>query len=82
MLNQDKPHLKKVVEENGYQDSELINADQVKLYMTEEEEKKQKSGYTLVQADVDPEFGIEVGSFDKAIDDMNRIQRDIVWGAK
>ena len=89
MLNHDKPHLKRVAEENGYQDSELINADQVKLYMTEEKlmplekgQKRRKRGYTLVPADIDPEFGIEAGSFDKTIDAMNKIQRDIVWGEK
>ena len=89
MLNHDKPHLKKVSQENGYQDSELIKADQVKVYVAEKElmpleegQKKRRRGHTLVPADIDPEFGIEVGSFDKTIDDMNRIQRDIVWGAK
>ena len=35
MLNHDKPHLKRVAEENGYQDSELIKADQVKVYIAE-----------------------------------------------
>lgn len=86
MLNHDKPHLKRIAEENSYQDSELINAYQVKVYMTKEKsmplEKGQKRGYTLVPADIDPEFGIEADSFDKTIDDMNRIQRAIVWGAK
>ncbi|MDE0325291.1 MAG: ATP-binding protein [Candidatus Poribacteria bacterium] len=89
MLNHDKPHLKKVAKENGCQDSELINADQVKVYVAEkallpleEGQKRRKRGHTLLQADIDPEFGIEVGSFDKTIDAMNKIQRDIVWGAK
>ena len=89
MLNHDKPHLKRVAEENGYQDSELINADQVKVYVAEKAllplekgQKRRKRGYTLVPANIDPEFGIEVGSFDKTIDTMNKIQRDIVWGAK
>ena len=88
MLNHDKPHLKRVAEENGYQDSELINADQVKVYVAkkelldlEEGQKRRKRGHTLVPADIDPEFGIEVSSFDKTIDTMNQIQRDIVWGA-
>ena len=36
MLNHDKPHLKRIAEENGYQDSELINVDQVKVYVAEE----------------------------------------------
>ena len=89
MLNHDKPHLKRIAEENGYQDNELINADQVKVYVAEkallpleEGQKRRKRGHTLVPTDIDPEFGIEVGSFDKTIDTMNEIQRKIVWGAK
>ncbi len=89
MLNHDKPYLKRVAEENGYQDSELISANQVKVYMTKEKlmplekgQKRRRRGYTLVPADIDPEFGIEAGSFDKTIDAMNKIQRDIVWGAE
>ena len=89
MLNHDKPHVKRVAEENGYQESELINADQIKVYIAEKAlmplekgQKQRRRGYTLVPADIDPEFGIEVGSFDKTIDEMNRIQKNIVWGAK
>ena len=89
MLNHDKPHLKRIAEENGYQDNELINADQVKLYVAEKAlmpleagQKRRKRGHTLVPANIDPELGIEVPSFDKTIDDMNRIQGDIVWGAE
>jgi hypothetical protein len=89
MLNHNKPHLKRIAEENGYQESELIKADQVKVYVAEkalmpleEGQKRRKRGHTLIPTDIDPEFGIEVGSFDKTIDAMNKIQRDIVWGAK
>ena len=89
MLNHDKPHLKRVAEENDYQNDELIKADQVKVYIAEkallpleEGQKRRKRGHTLIAADIDPEFGIEVGSFDETIDAMNKIQRDIVWGAK
>ena len=89
MLNHDKPHLKRVAEENGYRNSELIKAEQVKVYVAErglldleEGQKKRRRGHTLVPADIDPEFGIEVSSFDETIDAMNKIQRDIVWGAK
>ena len=89
MLNHDKPHLKRVAKENGYQDSELISAEQVKVYVAEkallpleEGQKRRRRGHTLVPAKTHPRFGIEVRSFDKTIDDMNRIQRDIVWGAK
>ena len=87
MLNDDKPHLKRVAEENGYQNSELINVDQVKVYVAEkvllpleDGQKRRTRGHTLVPAKVHPRFGIGVSSFDKTIDDMNRIQDDIVWG--
>ncbi|MCY4554006.1 MAG: ATP-binding protein [Candidatus Poribacteria bacterium] len=87
MLNHDKPHLKRVAEENGYQDSELINVDQVKVYIAEkallpleEGQKRRRKGHTLVPAKIHPELGIGVSSFDKTIDDLNRIQDDIVWG--
>lgn len=89
MLNHDKPHLKRVAEENDYRNSELIKAEQVKVYVAEkglldleEGQKKRRRGHKLTPADIDPEFGIEVSSFDETIDAMNKIQRDIVWGAK
>ena len=89
MLNHDKPHLKRITEENGYRPSELIRSDQVKVYMTqealvplEEGQKRRRRGLTLVPADVDPVLGIEAPSFDKTIDKMNEIQADIVWGAE
>ena len=89
MLNHDKPHLKKIAEENGYRQSELIRSDQVKVYMTqeglvplEEGQKRRRKGLTLAEADIHPELGIEARSFDETIDEMNRIQSDIVWGAE
>ena len=87
MLNHDTPHLKRVAGENGYRDGELIKADQVKVYVAEkallpleEGQKRRKRGHTLVPAKIHPKFGIGVSSFDKTIDDMNRIQDEIVWG--
>ena len=89
MLNHDKPHLRRIAQENRYQQSELIRSDQVKVYMTqknlmplEEGQKRRRRGNTLVEADIDPVLGIEAPSFDETIDNMNRIQRDIVWGAE
>ncbi len=89
MLNHDKPHLKRIAEEKGYRQSELIRSDQVKVYMTQEEllpleegQKRRRRGLTLVPADVDPVLGIEAPSFDKTIDEMNEILEDIVWGAE
>ncbi len=89
MLNHDKPHLKRIAEENGYRQSELIRSDRVKVYMTqealiplEEGQKRRRRGLMLVAADVDPELGIEAASFDETIDEMNSILEDIVWGAE
>ena len=88
MLNHDKPHLKIIVDDEGYQTAELIHSDQVKVYMAQEAlmpleggQKRRRKGVTLVEADVDPVLGIEAPSFDETIDEMNRIQSDIVWGA-
>ena len=89
MLNHDKPHLKRIAQENGYRQSELIRSDQVKVYMAREElmpleegQKRRRRGYTLVEADIDPELGIEARSFDDTIDEMNKIEEDIIWGAE
>ena len=89
MLNHDKPHLKRIAEENGYRQSELIRSDQVKVYMAREElmpleegQKRRRRGNTLVEADIDPVLGIEAPSFDETIDEMNKIVEDIVWGAE
>ena len=89
MLNNDKPHLKRIIKENNYQNSELISANQVKVYVAEkallpleEGRKKRSRGYTLVPAEIHPEYGIKVSSFDETIEDMNRIQQDIVWGSE
>ena len=87
MLNHNKPHLKRIAKENGYQDNELIMADRIKLYMTKEKllqledgQKRRRRGYTLVPAKIHPKFGIEACSFDKTINNMNEIQDEIVWG--
>ena len=89
MLKHDKPHLKRIAVENGYRRSELIRSDQVKVYIAqealiplEEGQKRRRRGLTLVAADIHPKLGIEAPSFDETIDEMNSIQRDIVWGAE
>jgi ABC-type branched-subunit amino acid transport system ATPase component len=86
MLNHDKPHLKRIAEEEGYREVELISAEKIKVYIAEEapillEGKKRKTKYqTLTRANIDPEMGIEARSFDTTIETMNRIQEAIVWG--
>ena len=86
MLNHDKPHLKRIAENEGYKPEELIPSDKIKVYIAEEAlikvdgNLKKTRNLTLTLADIDPELGIEASSFDKTIEMMNRIQEEIVWG--
>jgi len=86
MLNQDKPYLKKISEDEGYREEELISADKIRVYIAEksllmlDKNKKRTRVQTLNAADIDPELGIEARSFDTTIEEMNRIQEAIVWG--
>ena len=86
MLNRDEPHLKRIAEREGYESSELLSAEKVKVYVAEkglvrlEGNRKRARCHTLTEADVDPKMGIEVRAFDETIDKMNEIQQDIIWG--
>ena len=90
MLKHNKQHLKKIAKDNGYdREVESINANQVKVYTAEEAliplqegQKRRRRGHTLVPANIHSELGIKAPSFDDTINEMNRIQRDIVWGAE
>jgi predicted ATPase len=89
MLNHDKPHLKRIAEQEGYPLEELISSEKIKVYIAEEAyttgttvggKTKRTKGQTLIPADISPELGIEARSFDITIETMNRIQEAIVWG--
>ncbi len=86
MLNHDKPHLKRIAEEQGYEIGELLSPDKVKVYVAEEAPvlldggRRKSRCQTLTPADIDPFMGIEVSSFDKTIERMNRIQEEILYG--
>lgn len=86
MLNHDKPHLKRIAENEGYKPEELISSDQIKVYIAEIAPVKLDGGSrrtrnpTLTLADIDSEQGIEARTFDTPIETMNRIQEEIVWG--
>jgi ABC-type branched-subunit amino acid transport system ATPase component len=88
MLNREKPHLKRIMEREQYRAEELLDADRVRVYMAEEAlvkidgMQRQSRCQTLTPADIDPDLGIEARSFDKTIEDMNRIQEEIVWGGE
>ena len=85
MLNHDKPHLKRIKEQEGYTADEMLSVSDVKMYIAEEAyvklngtQRKTKC-LTLVPADIDETLGIDARSFDTTIDRMNRIQESILF---
>jgi predicted ATP-dependent endonuclease of OLD family len=87
MLNRDEPRIREIAKREGYRTEELLSPQQIKVYMAEKTlvqlgEGRRKSRLTFVAAKIDPEVGIEARSVDKTIEDMNRIQEEIVWGGE
>lgn len=86
MLNQNDERLQEMANREGYRQSEMLDANKVKVYMAVEElikvdgAQRRTKCKTLVSANIDPKLGIEAKSFDTTIEDMNRIQDEIVWG--
>ncbi|MEO5357245.1 MAG: ATP-binding protein [Nitrospirae bacterium YQR-1] len=86
MLNHDKTHLKHIMESEGYKKEEMISPYKVRVYIAEEALvnidgcSRRSKCLTFVPADIDPELGIEVRSFDTTINEMNRIQEAIYFG--
>lgn len=86
MLNQGGNRLRALAERENYKNSELLTPAKIRVYMAQEALIKFDGAYrktrcqTLVEADIDGKLGIEAPSFDKTIEDMNRIQEEIVWG--
>jgi hypothetical protein len=86
MLNQRTEHTRRVQQQHGYTDAELLDPDKVRLYMTGTA-VKQASGAgrrgkirTLKLATIYPDRGIEVETFDDTIETMNAIQSEILYG--
>jgi hypothetical protein len=86
MLNQQGTRYNKIAECEGYRKDELLDFDRVRVYIAEpallklDGRIRKSSCQTLVLADIDPLMGIEARSFDATIEDMNRIQEEIIWG--
>jgi hypothetical protein len=70
----------------SYDYEELLKCDQLKVYVAKEDlillegNKKRTKCHTLIPAEITKENGISLESFDSIIDDMNRIQEEIIWG--
>lgn len=86
MLSQGGERLAALAEQENYVQSEFVSSDKVKVYIAEDalikvDGKQRKTRcQTLTEASIDPKLGIEARSFDKTIEEMNRIQDEIVWG--
>ncbi|MDQ7073619.1 MAG: ATP-binding protein [Gammaproteobacteria bacterium] len=86
MLKQEKTYLKTIAAAEGYKQDELMSPDKVRVYIAEEQlmmldgAKRRKRCLTLVAAEISPELGIDARSFDKTINEMNRVQEEIMWG--
>ena len=59
----------KIAQAEKYQENELLEPHQLKIYMTKEEKGK----ITLKSAKIDNEEGIDLEGFNKTISEMNRI---------
>ncbi len=87
LLRGDRPHLKRIAEAERYGPAELLDPADVRVYIagraTVRQDGKQRASscQTLTPAEVSPDRGIAAPSFDQTIDDLNRIQDEIIWGA-
>ena len=87
MLHQGTPHTRAVQQQYGYEDAELLSPEQIRLYMTGTDLRQTSEGSrrtrfkTLIPANISPDRGIEVATFDDTIEAMNAIQSDILFGA-
>lgn len=82
------PRMQEIARREGYQPQEMLIADQVRVYIAEQAyilkdgNQKKSKGQTFVEANICPDFGIEARSFDMTIDEMNRVQDEIIWGGQ
>ena len=88
MLHQRTEHTRRVQQQYNYDDAELLNPQGVRLYMTGVTTKpaagkgKRAKINTLKLANIYPDRGIEVSTFDDTIEIMNTIQSDILYGGE
>jgi len=85
MLNSNEQYIQSIKSEEGYKDEELLKVEDFRVYIADYQKllippnKRKVSVPTLLRADINAEFGIELPSFDKAIDEMNRIQESLYF---
>lgn len=88
MLNQRTEHTRAVQQQYEYDDAELLDSAKVRLYMTGTASKVQTGAKrsskvrVLKLANIYPDRGIEVETFDDTIETMNTIQSEILYGGE
>jgi len=88
MLAQRTPHTKTVQQTYKYADEELIDPAKVRLYTTcvgtdcRNGKGKRAKINMLKRAEIYPDRGIEVSTFDTTIEEMNEIQSEILYGGE
>jgi ABC-type multidrug transport system ATPase subunit len=86
MLNNQSITSSLVKEKYKYKNDELLNPDKIKVYIAKVELTRLEGNWkrsrfpTLIQAAIDPEYGIWAESFDETINEMNRIQKAVLFG--
>ncbi|MDR1020415.1 MAG: ATP-binding protein [Synergistaceae bacterium] len=82
LLNNNISKTRKIMEQEGYDARELLKASQIRLYTAEaaQPEGGGPTRYVLCQSPVSQEHGTMPKSFDRTIDDMNRLFDEIAWG--
>lgn len=76
MLNSEQEYIKKIVVDEGYDKSELLNLEKVNHYETI---VLDDGSFSTSQGTVN-HLGIEPASIEFVLDEMNRIQESIIWG--
>jgi len=85
-FSQKDPRINEIAKREGYGENESIKSEKIKVYIAKEASiklpnrvRKTKCN-TLVSAPIDEKRGIEIETFDNTIEELNRIQDEIIWG--
>lgn len=89
ILNRRNKNSDEAMKQYGYSEKEFLDPNKVRVYMAQEIETKKTlekktiqpviPNCTFIRANID-ELGIDLPSFDKTIDEMNRIQMELLAG--
>ena len=87
MLSRQDGRLKNIAKREGYKTEELLSPSKIKTYIAKEDlvecpnNQRRTRCQTLIPVRLD-ESGMSVDSFDNTIEDLARIQDEIIWGSK